>query len=436
MNVFCYDKVMWKGLFSGKQGQTQDSSGWLKESDRNDNLTLTDADYEFLWSQLLEGVSHGWDAGRVVRFFAKLEDRGKQDLWVKWLDRYEEKLLKASNLDVTTAAKMVQLGEITRSYLPVQKIASKAYDIGSQILSQQMGQTVWEYEGPDTSITLDVPEFTLVDTPNQFVPPSPVSETVTPPPRENSPIANLEGVINAEESDPWGEVESSENTPQNTPENAIDEGFLDHLKGDPDLVQHLSQQLGVAPDPQVIVEALAQQGKQVWVPGNPLPEPTEQQLQDIEILFQKGIESIESQKFEEAIEHWEKALGIYPHLPQLWHNRGSALGQLQRYEDALVSFEIAIQLSPDNAPAWNDRGNALFQLHRWQEAIESWDKTLAINPNNYLTWYNRGVAYEQLYLFAEALESYQKLLTLQPDFAPAQERCQELEKALSEEKNA
>jgi hypothetical protein len=35
---------------------------------------LTDTDYEFLFTQLLERVAHGWQQARVLRFFEKLYD--------------------------------------------------------------------------------------------------------------------------------------------------------------------------------------------------------------------------------------------------------------------------------------------------------------------------------------------------------------------------
>jgi hypothetical protein len=43
-----------------------------------ESVPLTDTDYEFLYMQLLDGVAHGWHEGRILRFFEKLGDRGRQ----------------------------------------------------------------------------------------------------------------------------------------------------------------------------------------------------------------------------------------------------------------------------------------------------------------------------------------------------------------------
>jgi hypothetical protein len=72
---------------------------------------LEDADYEYLFLQLLEGVAHGWQQDRILRFFRVLGDRGKSDLWIDWLNRYQEKLAKAPTIDNNLAMRMVQMGE-------------------------------------------------------------------------------------------------------------------------------------------------------------------------------------------------------------------------------------------------------------------------------------------------------------------------------------
>lgn len=90
---------------------------------------LSDTDYEFLFIQLLEGVAHGWQQARVLRFFEVLSERGKQELWVAWLRRFGEKLLASPVANDELAARMVQLGE-----LGCGEITEVAYEIGMQLL--------------------------------------------------------------------------------------------------------------------------------------------------------------------------------------------------------------------------------------------------------------------------------------------------------------
>jgi len=53
----------------------------------------------------------------------------------------------------------------------------------------------------------------------------------------------------------------------------------------------------------------------------------------------------------------------------------------QKYEDAIASYDKAIQFKPDYSYAWNNRGAALEQLKRYDDAIECYDKAIKFDPN-------------------------------------------------------
>lgn len=91
---------------------------------------LEDADYEYLFLQLLEGVAHGWQQDRILRFFRVLGDRGKSDLWIDWLNSYQEKLAKSSTIDNNLAMRMVQMGERHGG-----ELGNLAHSIGMKMLT-------------------------------------------------------------------------------------------------------------------------------------------------------------------------------------------------------------------------------------------------------------------------------------------------------------
>ncbi len=66
---------------------------------------LTDANYEFLFNQLLDGVAHGWHAKRIVKFFHNLGERGKQEDWIAWLERFQSKITATPSVSVQQMAK-------------------------------------------------------------------------------------------------------------------------------------------------------------------------------------------------------------------------------------------------------------------------------------------------------------------------------------------
>ncbi|MBE9128341.1 hypothetical protein IQ258_19770, partial [Coleofasciculus sp. LEGE 07081] len=165
---------------------------------------LADSDYEYLFRQLLEGVTHGWQQERVLKFFESLNGRVTNAQWVSWLERYGESVLasKASNHEL--ARPMVKLGEMTQFIPSVRDIGEAAYSIGSQVLTREHTGAVWEYEGPDAN------------------------------PRTPQPTPHPEGEV------PQGEAIT------------LDELF-DRLQKDANLRQLITQQLGIdSTDPQVI----------------------------------------------------------------------------------------------------------------------------------------------------------------------------------------
>lgn len=74
-----------KKLFSPSQGRGQIPTVDLPP--------LTDADFEFLLAQLLQGISRGWQPDRLEVFIADLGIRGKVTAWEAWLERYSTQIL-------------------------------------------------------------------------------------------------------------------------------------------------------------------------------------------------------------------------------------------------------------------------------------------------------------------------------------------------------
>jgi tetratricopeptide (TPR) repeat protein len=54
----------------------------------------------------------------------------------------------------------------------------------------------------------------------------------------------------------------------------------------------------------------------------------------------------------------------------LWFNKGYALIQLEKYEEAIECYDKAIKIEPNDALAWDTKGIALVNLGKNNEAIE------------------------------------------------------------------
>ncbi|MGL5033887.1 MAG: tetratricopeptide repeat protein [Microcystaceae cyanobacterium] len=292
---------------------------------------LDDTDYEFLFSQLLEGIAHGWHEGRVLRFFEQLGDRGKTRLWLSWLDRFGQKVLSSPSPNLILAARMMRLGELCQSFAQLEPLGKQSNHIARELYARQapdQTEEIWEYGGPDAEI--------------------------------------LDNGFNAAEVSPDGQQETY----------TLEE-LVAQLQTDPVLAEHLAAEFGLEnPTPDQIIAAILEKFdvSQENLADQPLPETSEGWLE-------RGLELANLGNLEEAIAAWDQALALDPNLPQVWHNRGSALGNLGRLEEALASFTQATTIQPENYQAWFSQGLVLESQGDNTAAIASYEKALAIETS-------------------------------------------------------
>ncbi|BAU64820.1 TPR repeat-containing protein [Stanieria sp. NIES-3757] len=436
------------------QQPNSDSAQASPDSNINETVTLSDADYEFLFEQLLEGVAHGWHQGRIAKFFQQLEERGKPEGWIAWLERFGQKTsLVATPSMQQLGARMIRLGELTQSTPSVRQIGAVANRIGRQLFYGTNGDLIWEYDGPDLQLVQITPiedqeafsasnqvlmkenyldgeissfsKESVVETETKnpqylenFSDSSTIDQTVTIFTEENFELA-------AKLDEDVQEFSSSGNISASTPTHSEDEVTnltwetnTSFLAEDNQLSQRISQQPElIDSDPQTITNSVIDEIN--------LSDPqldTQSTLELVEGWFNLGLKQATAGDFDGAVISWEKALEINPNLSAAWHNRGSALGRLGKYSEAIESFDQALVIDPNNYQAWNDRGHALYQLQKWEEAVASWDKAIEILPGDYQFWYNRGCALEKLQRSEESIASYEKALEIKPDFQEAHSR--------------
>lgn len=170
-------------------------------------------------------------------------------------------------------------------------------------------------------------------------------------------------------------------------------------------------------------------------------------------LSKQGNTFFELQRYQDALDSYQKAVEIRPDYAQGWNGKGKTLAQLKQYPEAITAYDKAIQLQPDYVEAWTGRGFVLQNLRRYAEAIASFDKALKLNNNypevwnargesfsnlkqynnaiesyekaiefqadNYTAWYNKGLALRNLKLYEEAIAAYQKAVEIKPDYERA-----------------
>jgi tetratricopeptide (TPR) repeat protein len=162
-----------------------------------------------------------------------------------------------------------------------------------------------------------------------------------------------------------------------------------------------------------------------------------------------------SGKISEAIESYEKAIGIDPKyeldwswidvkhqikpkdeavkiveryekmdIPTLeeseaWPDLGFLYGKRDEPEKAISYFKKAVEEEPENALEWYNLGVAHGEKGEVEEEIRCYRKATSLNPRFLNAWYNLGVAYGELKQTEEEISCYEKVLTINPKHTKA-----------------
>jgi tetratricopeptide (TPR) repeat protein len=98
---------------------------------------------------------------------------------------------------------------------------------------------------------------------------------------------------------------------------------------------------------------------------------------------------------------------------------GNAYMNSSKFSDALERFERVTDLKPKDAVAWADRGLAEAYLGKLTEATASLDKAASIEPQNEYMFHGRGIVADQRKAYVTAIAAYSKAIAIDPkdDFA-------------------
>jgi tetratricopeptide (TPR) repeat protein len=121
----------------------------------------------------------------------------------------------------------------------------------------------------------------------------------------------------------------------------------------------------------------------------------------------------------EAIEHYRRALQMWPAFAKAHYNWGTALAQQGQPAEAIEHFQQALRLKPDYAEAHSNWGAALARQGKLAEAIEHYQRALSLEPDLAEAHYNWGTALARQGQPAEAIEHFQQALRLKPNYAEA-----------------
>ena len=88
------------------------------------------------------------------------------------------------------------------------------------------------------------------------------------------------------------------------------------------------------------------------------------------------------------------------------YNKGSVLDELGQYDEAIQQYDKILGIDPDDTLAINNKGNTLSNLSRYDEAISMYDKVLSLDPEDVDTIFNKA------FVLGVNLNSYDEALRL------------------------
>ena len=156
------------------------------------------------------------------------------------------------------------------------------------------------------------------------------------------------------------------------------------------------------------------------------------------LLNNYAVELLKKHEYEKALEHLQKAFGMYPYNQTLKRNLAEAYAhvgkrQMERnaYEDAAATFDHARELFPDEGKYGVMRGIALYSAKNYDGALFELERARHLGEETVETYFFLGRVHYDVGNLPMALESLGKALTLDPSNVLVSEQ---LEKARREVK--
>jgi tetratricopeptide (TPR) repeat protein len=112
--------------------------------------------------------------------------------------------------------------------------------------------------------------------------------------------------------------------------------------------------------------------------------------------------------------------------------KGSDLVSRREFDQAIEHFDRAIELSPNFAEAYNQRAIAHFLKEDFDRAIEDSQRTVNLNPDHFGAWAGMGHCHAHEGRVCDAVRCYKRVLEINPHHAGVKEALRELGPCLEE----
>ena len=140
-----------------------------------------------------------------------------------------------------------------------------------------------------------------------------------------------------------------------------------------------------------------------------------------EVRYDCGLTYLYLGKFDEALQHLDRAIDLIPDYADALADRGWIYLRQGREEEALEDFNHAIQVQPDAFGPWAFRSELYFMQEAWGEAIMDASRAL-LRDSEWVAGYRiKGIAYFRIQKYREAYIALQQYLQKNTEISSEEE---------------
>mmetsp|Transcript_21307 Transcript_21307/g.70625 ORF Transcript_21307/g.70625 Transcript_21307/m.70625 type:complete len:924 (-) Transcript_21307:72-2843(-) len=136
--------------------------------------------------------------------------------------------------------------------------------------------------------------------------------------------------------------------------------------------------------------------------------------------FKLGNVARATERWEEAVGHYRKAIALAPQFVNARVNLAMAFRGMNRLDDAIQSYREALEYEQERADVFVNFGVTLDAAGKMEEAKEAYEKAIALDPLLYQAYFNFGVLMAESFKDREAgIKLYHQSLKIEPNFPDA-----------------
>ena len=144
----------------------------------------------------------------------------------------------------------------------------------------------------------------------------------------------------------------------------------------------------------------------------------EKDLARAENLLGQGDRALQEGHYQQAIEHYSRALLLNKRYAAAYNNRGLAYAFAGAYERAIADFTEVVDID-GSAAGYGNRGRAHDRAGDYEKAIADLTEAIGISDNSAGTYIDRGLAYGRSGNHPQAIEDFTEAINIDDNSADA-----------------